>query len=166
MGLHREYESVARHVPIAEAAQAAPGEWQHVGLYRIAETARSTVFRIRTARIIAYAPAGHFQVYRSVGEDQRRLWVRYVHEITAPDTLPEQLPDAARLLMTSYLRQDRYVYVRPWAVDVLEAEGYAEEAAAVRRWAATRPDGGACGPRQAAAFLLSQTPTARKERAL
>jgi hypothetical protein len=165
VGLYRDYERVAEHGAIAAAAKANPGQWQEVGLYRLAETARSTANRVRLARLPAYGPAGSFQVYRSLGEEQRRLWVRYVHGITPPPVLPEEMPDTARLMLLAFTEFDRPNVRATWAVDFLAKHGHTEDAALVRRWLHNLRGSGGVGPRAAAAFLLRHYRTAREDSA-
>ncbi|MFK0063433.1 hypothetical protein ACIQTN_29910 [Streptomyces werraensis] len=156
-GLYREYERVATHGPIAARAKANPGQWVEVGLYRVAETARSMAARIRFAHQPAYAPAGSFQTYRSLGDGQRRLWVRYVHGITPPATLPEEMPEAARLVLLGFAELGRPNARADWAADFLDEHGYAEDAELVRRWLAGLRGPGGVTPRTAAAYLLRRS---------
>ncbi|MFF4900542.1 hypothetical protein [Streptomyces sp. NPDC001068] len=151
-GLYRDYHRVADHQTTAAYAKAAPGAWQRVGIYHDTESARTTTTQVRAGRIAAYGPAGQFDAYRSVGWEGRRLWVRYVHGTSPTPELPEQLPEAAAVVMAAHLSADRYVSAR-WAADLLVSKGYGEDADRIRAWLA----GGRSGrtsARQAAAYLL------------
>lgn len=161
-GLYREYQRVADHPRIAARAKAAPGQWQHVGVYRDPESARSTATHVRRAHLAAYAPAGAFQAYRSL-DDGRCLWVRYVHGITPSGDLPEEMPETARLVMTAYAEAGHFVSAQ-WAADLLAAQGHEEAAALLRGWLGTRRGRrGPVGPREAAAYLIQHDRTTRKD---
>lgn len=155
--LPREYHRIADHRQVAARAKAQPGQWQRVGLYRSAAAAQAMATHVRAGRFTAYAPAGHFHAYQSVGRQGRGLWVRYVHGVTPAPELPEQLPEAARVVMAAHLTADRYVSAR-WAADLLTGRGYAEDADRIRAWLADGR-GGRTGARQAAAYLLKLSTT-------
>jgi hypothetical protein len=162
MGLYREYQRVAEHPKVAARAKARPGQWQRVGVYRHAETARAIAIQVRKGALSSYAPGGHFQAYRSVGFKGRALWVRYVHGITPGTELPEQLPEAARVVMAAHFGTSRYLSAR-WAADQLAAQGHAEDADRIHAWLAETRDG-RTSARQAAAYLL-QFSTTREDAA-
>ncbi|MFJ7592461.1 hypothetical protein ACIQZO_34850 [Streptomyces sp. NPDC097617] len=66
------------HAAVAAAAKAAPGEWQHVGVY-LSTSVPSMANAVRRAtRLKAYAPGGTFEAYHARVEAGEALWVRYV----------------------------------------------------------------------------------------
>ncbi|MEU6929035.1 hypothetical protein AB0A05_07705 [Streptomyces sp. NPDC046374] len=66
------------HKAVAEAAKAAPGEWQHAGVYQSTSVASMANAVRRATRLKAYAPGGAFEAYHARVEDGEALWVRYV----------------------------------------------------------------------------------------
>ncbi|MFD5571959.1 hypothetical protein [Streptomyces cadmiisoli] len=161
-GLYRDYQRVADHRKVAASAKEQPGQWQLVGLYRNAETARATSIHVTRGHLAAYAPAGSFQAFRSVSEEGRRLWVRFVDGITPPAELPEELPVAARVVLTGYAAMPHFVSAN-WAADHLAEQGYAEDADLIRGWLAVREGRGPVGPREAATYLLQHHRPTRED---
>ncbi|MGW3971115.1 hypothetical protein ACWEFD_17685 [Streptomyces ardesiacus] len=132
MGLHRDYEKVADHQAVAAQARRQPGVWVRLGTYRAADTARHTAYSVRRGRWPAYAPGGAFQTWRTLADDQRTVWVRYVDGRPLPLTdLPEELPEPVRLAMEVADHGELFVSGSQ-AARLLDERGYAEEAAAVR----------------------------------
>lgn len=157
-GLHREYHRIADHQQIAIRAKAQPGQWQRVGVYTSTEVARATVIHVHSGSLAAYAPAGHFQAYQTLGLEGRGVWVRYIHGVTPTNDLPERLPEAAQVVLAAHMTADRYVSAR-WAADLLAAKGHSEAADRLRSWL---DRDGRRSARQAAAYLL-QTSTIRED---
>jgi hypothetical protein len=145
---------VAPHREKAAAARTVPGIWLHLGQYSSAENARVTAIRIASGGVKAYAPRGHFQAYRSLRDEQRRLWVRYVHGITPDPDLPEKLPEPVRLIVATHLEHGAHEHA-VWAAELLAEHGHHEDAELVRRWLRDlRSHASNMRSRGAASFLL------------
>ncbi|WP_411092224.1 hypothetical protein [Streptomyces sp. 049-1] len=161
MGLYREYQKTADHQAVAAEARSLPGTWVRLGTYRGADTARHIAYVVRHGRWPAYAPGGAFQVWRTLADDQRTVWVRYVDGRPMPLTvLPEELPEPARLAMEVAGHRELFVSGSQ-AARLLDERGYPEEAAAVRALIRAR-GASSTGAVQAAIHLMKLSAT-RKE---
>ncbi|MEV0016601.1 hypothetical protein [Streptomyces tendae] len=132
MGLHREYQKVADHPAVAAQARSKAGTWVRLGTYRSADTARHVAYSVRRGKWPAYAPGGAFEVWRTLGDGLRTVWVRFTDGRVLPSAdLPEELPAPVRLVLDMADHGEMFVSGSQ-AARLLDERGYAEEAAAVR----------------------------------
>lgn len=80
------------HAAAAEAAREQPRVWVHAHTYPTVDSAQSAARRVPLTRnLSAYRPIGHFQGYAARADGGGALWVRYVGDDPAPESIPAQM---------------------------------------------------------------------------
>ncbi|MCF3101488.1 hypothetical protein IPZ58_07830 [Streptomyces roseoverticillatus] len=68
----------ADHAAAARKLRQVPGKWRVVAVYMALQTAQDVCWKVRTAALASYAPAGAFEAKASLTKTGTRLYVRYV----------------------------------------------------------------------------------------